>query len=218
MAWTLGKVEWTGKSVAPDASRQRRDDVGGQAFHLFRVIEERGEQDQPGAGIATPRRPRKGGVPRMCYRVHALWNPSASGRLGWTRRLAGSKVPSATTWGTEIGNRTPRPYARSGRSRPAPRALPGAVSGRGARPRPVPGPSRNLNGVMAFLIALVPSIGVLFIFWIGIRALVQADRRERAAQARIEAAERRDNRGASRAVPISPGDAPAPGGGAEEGS
>lgn len=71
---------------------------------------------------------------------------------------------------------------------------------------------------MAFLIALVPSIGVLFIFWIGIRALVQADRRERAAQARIEAAERRDNRGASRAVPISPGDAPAPGGGAEEGS
>lgn len=111
MAWTLGKVEWTGKSVAPDASRQRRDDVGGQAFHLFRVIEERGEQDQPGAGIATPRRPRKGGVPRMCYRVHALWNPSASGRLGWTRRLAGSKVPSATTWGTEIGieplDRTP---------------------------------------------------------------------------------------------------------------
>ena len=46
----------------------------------------------------------------------------------------------------------------------------------------------------AFLIALVPSAGVLFIFWIGIRALVQADRRERAAQARIEAAERLRNR------------------------
>jgi threonine/homoserine/homoserine lactone efflux protein len=48
--------------------------------------------------------------------------------------------------------------------------------------------------VTAFLVALVPSIGVLFIFWIGIRALVQADRRERAAQARIEAEERLRNR------------------------
>jgi hypothetical protein len=47
--------------------------------------------------------------------------------------------------------------------------------------------------VTAFLIALVPSIGVLLIFWVGIRALVQADRRERAAQARIEAAERLRN-------------------------
>lgn len=48
-----------------------------------------------------------------------------------------------------------------------------------------------------FLIALFPSIGVLFIFWMGIRALVQADRRERAAQARIEAAERLRNRAAT---------------------
>jgi hypothetical protein len=47
--------------------------------------------------------------------------------------------------------------------------------------------------VTAFLIALVPSVGVLLIFWVGIRALVQADRRERAAQARIEAAERLRN-------------------------
>ncbi len=47
--------------------------------------------------------------------------------------------------------------------------------------------------VTAFLIALLPSVGVLLIFWVGIRALVQADRRERAAQARIEAAERLRN-------------------------
>jgi threonine/homoserine/homoserine lactone efflux protein len=51
--------------------------------------------------------------------------------------------------------------------------------------------------VTGFLIALLPSLGVLFIFWIGIRALVQADRRERAAQARIEAAERLRNRAAT---------------------
>ena len=45
----------------------------------------------------------------------------------------------------------------------------------------------------AFLAAVLPSVGVLLIFWIAIRALVQADRRERSAQARIEAAERRQN-------------------------
>jgi threonine/homoserine/homoserine lactone efflux protein len=44
--------------------------------------------------------------------------------------------------------------------------------------------------VLSSLIAIVPTAGVLFLFWIGIRALVQADRRERQAQARIEAAER----------------------------
>jgi threonine/homoserine/homoserine lactone efflux protein len=49
------------------------------------------------------------------------------------------------------------------------------------------------GGVTTFLIALVPTIGVLLLFWIGIRALLQADRRERAAQARIEAAERLRN-------------------------
>lgn len=40
---------------------------------------------------------------------------------------------------------------------------------------------------MEFLLALVPSVGVLFLFWLAVRALVQADRRERAAQARYEA-------------------------------
>ena len=54
---------------------------------------------------------------------------------------------------------------------------------------------------MKFLLAVLPSAGVLFIFWIGIRALVQADRRERLAQARIEAeqdaAARRDATGST---------------------
>jgi threonine/homoserine/homoserine lactone efflux protein len=45
--------------------------------------------------------------------------------------------------------------------------------------------------VTQFLAALVPSAGVLFLFWLGIRALVEADRRERSAQARIEADARR---------------------------
>jgi hypothetical protein len=44
--------------------------------------------------------------------------------------------------------------------------------------------------MMRLVIALVPSIGVLAIFWIAIRAMVQADRRERIAQARIELAQR----------------------------
>jgi hypothetical protein len=47
--------------------------------------------------------------------------------------------------------------------------------------------------VVSSLIAVVPTAGVLFMFWVGIRALVQADRRERQAQARIEAVERRDH-------------------------
>jgi hypothetical protein len=47
--------------------------------------------------------------------------------------------------------------------------------------------------VFSSLIAVVPTAGVLFLFWVGIRALVQADRRERQAQARIEAAERLDH-------------------------
>jgi hypothetical protein len=47
--------------------------------------------------------------------------------------------------------------------------------------------------VLPFLTAVLPTVGVLFIFWIVMRALLQADRRERSAQARIEAAERRQN-------------------------
>jgi hypothetical protein len=57
------------------------------------------------------------------------------------------------------------------------------------------------------LIAVLPTAGVLFLFWIGIRALVQADRRERQAQARIEAAERRDHvRSTRESAPGSPPD------------
>jgi threonine/homoserine/homoserine lactone efflux protein len=64
--------------------------------------------------------------------------------------------------------------------------------------------------VVSFLVTLVPTIGVLFIFWIGIRALVQADRRERAAQARIEAAERLSNPAATSGRPDSAEGAPQP--------
>jgi len=47
--------------------------------------------------------------------------------------------------------------------------------------------------VSGFLIAVIPSAGVLFLFWLALRAILEADRRERSAQARIEAAERRRN-------------------------
>jgi threonine/homoserine/homoserine lactone efflux protein len=40
--------------------------------------------------------------------------------------------------------------------------------------------------VVPFLLAVLPSAGVLFLFWLAIKALVEADRRERLAQARLE--------------------------------
>jgi threonine/homoserine/homoserine lactone efflux protein len=49
--------------------------------------------------------------------------------------------------------------------------------------------------VTQFLAALVPSAGVLFLFWLCIRAVVEADRRERSAQARFEADARRSAAG-----------------------
>ncbi len=45
-----------------------------------------------------------------------------------------------------------------------------------------------------FLIAIVPSIGVGWIFWVAMRAIMGADRREREAQARLEADERLESR------------------------
>jgi threonine/homoserine/homoserine lactone efflux protein len=45
--------------------------------------------------------------------------------------------------------------------------------------------------VLTTLVAIVPSAGALFLFWIALRAILQADRRERVAQARIEAAQDR---------------------------
>ncbi len=40
--------------------------------------------------------------------------------------------------------------------------------------------------MVEFLVALVPSVGVLLLFWYVIRALIEGDRRERLAQARLD--------------------------------
>ncbi len=47
-----------------------------------------------------------------------------------------------------------------------------------------------MSTVLSAIGALVPPIGVGVIFWLVMRWILQADRRERAAIARIEAAER----------------------------
>jgi hypothetical protein len=44
--------------------------------------------------------------------------------------------------------------------------------------------------VLDALGALVPSVGVGLLFWFAVRAMINADRRERAALARLELAER----------------------------
>jgi threonine/homoserine/homoserine lactone efflux protein len=38
---------------------------------------------------------------------------------------------------------------------------------------------------MKYVLAIVPSAGVLFLFWLAVRAMLTADRRERAAHARM---------------------------------
>jgi hypothetical protein len=38
---------------------------------------------------------------------------------------------------------------------------------------------------MKYALAIVPSAGVLFLFWLAVRAMITADRRERAAHARM---------------------------------
>ncbi|GCD20690.1 hypothetical protein ACFO3K_12385 [Cellulomonas algicola] len=48
-----------------------------------------------------------------------------------------------------------------------------------------------MDGLTAALAAILPSIGVGLIFWFAIRALVNADRTERQALARMDAEERR---------------------------
>ncbi|NKY39367.1 hypothetical protein [Cellulomonas septica] len=48
-----------------------------------------------------------------------------------------------------------------------------------------------MDGLTAALAAVLPSIGVGLIFWFAIRALVNADRTERQALARMDAEERR---------------------------
>ncbi|MHB1489955.1 MAG: hypothetical protein ACYCTH_05590 [Cellulomonas sp.] len=47
-----------------------------------------------------------------------------------------------------------------------------------------------MNAFLLALAALVPSIGVGFLFYLAIRALVNADRTERAALAKLDAEER----------------------------
>ncbi len=57
-----------------------------------------------------------------------------------------------------------------------------------------------MNPLLTALAALLPSIGVGLLFWFAIRALVNADRTERQAIARMDAAERaaaRKNNGES---------------------
>ena len=44
---------------------------------------------------------------------------------------------------------------------------------------------------MDVVAALLPSAGVALLFWFAVRAMVNADRRERQATARLERAERR---------------------------
>jgi hypothetical protein len=48
----------------------------------------------------------------------------------------------------------------------------------------VPGFAHDL---LVFGMAVAPTAGVLAIFWLAIRSMVQADRRERAAEARFRA-------------------------------
>jgi hypothetical protein len=47
-----------------------------------------------------------------------------------------------------------------------------------------------MNPLLTALAALLPSIGVGLLFWFAIRALVNADRTERQAMARMDAEER----------------------------
>ena len=45
-----------------------------------------------------------------------------------------------------------------------------------------------MNGVVAILAGVAPSIGLGLLFWYAMRAIVRADRHERAAEARLDAA------------------------------
>jgi hypothetical protein len=47
-----------------------------------------------------------------------------------------------------------------------------------------------MNAFWSVFAAVVPSIGVGFLFWLAMRSLVNADRTERAAIARMDAQER----------------------------
>jgi hypothetical protein len=49
--------------------------------------------------------------------------------------------------------------------------------------------------VLEFAAALIPSIGVGLLFWFVVRAIISADRRERAAVAQFEREERAEKQG-----------------------
>ena len=53
-----------------------------------------------------------------------------------------------------------------------------------------------MSGLDAVLISIIPSIGVGLLFWYVMRAVIRADRRERAQLAKIEAAEDAEAAGA----------------------
>lgn len=48
---------------------------------------------------------------------------------------------------------------------------------------------------MKVLAALLPSLGVAFLFYLAVKAMVEGDRRERAAQAELDRAEREQRAG-----------------------
>lgn len=56
-----------------------------------------------------------------------------------------------------------------------------------------------MSGLDAVLVSILPSIGVGLIFWYVMRAVIRADRKERAEMARIDAEEARQAKAAQHA-------------------
>jgi hypothetical protein len=44
-----------------------------------------------------------------------------------------------------------------------------------------------VNGIRTIIVGLVPSIGLALLFWYVMRAIIRADRNERAAEAKLDA-------------------------------
>lgn len=63
-----------------------------------------------------------------------------------------------------------------------------------------------MHPVLQVAAALIPSIGVGAIFWYAVRLMIQADRRERLAMARLDAEEaRREAGNTASSTPSQPG-------------
>ena len=71
---------------------------------------------------------------------------------------------------------------------------------RAARPPRAATYDRGMHPVVEVVAAVVPSVGVGLLFWLALRAILQADRRERAALAALEAEEDRAAAQAARAA------------------